>query len=119
MLHPCKQQCVNQLIKNVEQRCDELSVDNDSALYSIVHLDKAQLSEIIEQIIMLLPDKFFYGTQKARLYDLLKFISDKFIQFQSEHYQQEPNYKQQLNQFIHQLTIDIYQQYTLCRKCII
>jgi len=110
-MHPIKKQYASNVFKIVADFCCQLSDKQRKGVPIVLHVSNNDAKEIIQKIMIALPDKYFYNAKTEWLDDMLSLISQHFILFQAQENIDEEDYIYHLTCFIDELSKTISTRY--------
>jgi hypothetical protein len=110
-MHPQKKIYAKEIYYLVTKICQKISVSPNATVSSVFNITNKDAHEIINKILIALPDNYFYNSNTIMLYDMLAFISKNWVLFQVQEDIQDENYANHLIDFINSLSISIGMRY--------
>lgn len=110
-MHPQKKIYAKEIYQLTSIICKKASKGHDSTIKDVLNISDKDIYDIINKIIIALPDSYFYNANKAMLYDMLAFISKNIILFQVQEDINEEDYAYHLIDFINGLSLSIGTRY--------
>ncbi|CEG56625.1 hypothetical protein [Legionella fallonii] len=110
-MHPQKKIYAKEIYQLVAIICKQMSDEHNSEMQSVLNISNKDTYDIINKIMIALPDSYFYNANKSMLYDMLAFISKNLILFQIQENIEEDDYAYHLIDFINSLSISIATRY--------
>lgn len=110
-MHPKKIEYSQIVFDRMSQICAEFSEEKDSAIPLVLKISPADAKEIINKVMIALPDRYFYSSTPIVLNDMLAFISKNLVFFQAQENLEENNYANHLLGFINSLSMAIANRY--------
>lgn len=109
-MHPRKKQCSNDIYKFVLEICNRFSVKKP-AIPLVLQLTENDTKALIDKILSALPDDFFLLDSATTCYDMLFFISNRIIRFQTQESIEGDYYELHFIGFIDNLTTALSKRY--------
>ncbi|MHB1948303.1 MAG: hypothetical protein ACYCQI_09345 [Gammaproteobacteria bacterium] len=108
-MHPQKEIIANEVFHCVKTVCEKPA--KPEQLERMLAISEEQTAELINKIIIALPDEIFYLTPPQYLAEINRFIAKEFIFFQTQENIDDPNYTQNFINFLNNLYMDIRYRY--------
>ena len=108
-MHPQKEIIANEVFQCVKTVCENPAKPEQLEL--MLAISEEQTAELINKIIIALPDEIFYLTPPNYLVEINRFIAKEFIFFQAQENIDDPNYTQNFINFLNNLYMDIRYRY--------
>ena len=103
-MHPRKQMYAQDVYKLVNMCCKTMSDGDKANIHDVLHISNKNAHDIINKVMIALPDSYFYNANSTMLHDMLAFISKSLILFQVQENIKEKAYAYHLVDFINSLT---------------
>lgn len=110
-MHPRKKIYAQEIYKLITLICKKMSKGNSAGISSVLNISNKDAYDIINKIVIALPDNYFYNANTIMLYDILGFISKNLILFQVQENIEEKDYAYHLIDFINNLSASIALRY--------
>ena len=110
-MHPRKEAYSREVLRLVTRLCGEMTVKKNQAIPLVLDISESEAEDIINKIMIALPDKFFYNATIEMLDDMLLFISKNILLFQVQENIEEERYAAHLIGFIRCLVASIADRY--------
>jgi hypothetical protein len=110
-MHPQKKIYAKEIYYLVSKICKKISSKQNATISSVFNISNKDAHEIINKILIALPDNYFYNSNTTMLYDMLAFISKNWVLFQVQEDIEDENYANHLIEFINSLSISIGMRY--------
>jgi hypothetical protein len=110
-MHPLKREYAKEVYNAVFEACSVMTGDKVTPIASVLKINANQAQDIINKILIALPDQFFYLASKTQLSDILFFIAKDYMFFQAQEDIESEDYAYNLINFITHLTSDIAKRY--------
>lgn len=110
-MHPRKKKYANEVFNLTTQVCSEMSEEKDSPISVVLNISTSDAREIINKIMIALPDEFFFNATSTMLYDMIALITKNLILFQVQENIDDDEYVYHLIDFINALTLIIQARY--------
>lgn len=110
-MHPLKREYAKEVYSSVLEACSLMTEDKQTPVASVLKINANDAQDIINKILIALPDHFFYLASETKLNDILFFIAKDYMFFQAQEDVESEDYAHNLINFITHLTSDIAQRY--------
>ena len=110
-MHPRKKIYAHELYKLIKMCCSKISSRDRAVIPYVLHISNRDALDIINKVIISLPDAYFYNANSIMLYDMLAFISKNLILFQVQENIENDDYSYHLIDFIGSLSREIAIKY--------
>lgn len=110
-MHPRKKIYAEEVYLLVKMICRKMCNEHQTEVPDVLNISNKEVHDIINKVIIALPDSYFYNANTTMLYDMLAFISKSLILFQVQENIEEEDYTYHLIDFINSLSTEIAMRY--------
>ena len=113
-MHPRKEQSAKDIYKIVDQYCAanlQAKYHSSSAISLVLGISDVEAQKMINKILIALPDCFFYLAKPDRIQEMVNFIAQQYLLFQSQEDIHDELFPVLLINFVNNLVEDIMLRY--------
>ena len=110
-MHPRKKIYAKEVYLLVTMSCRKMSDSLNTEITDVLNISNKDAHNLINKVIIGLPDAYFYNANTTMLYDMLAHISKNLILFQVQENIEEDDYTYHLIDFINSLSNSIAMRY--------
>ena len=106
-----KRKYAQKVLKLLVDTCRLMSAEKDEPLFRVLNISSNMAADIINKIMISLPDRQFYNATPMMLHDILGFIVKNYIFFEAQEDINSDAYVYDLRNFIVSLSFEIDARY--------